>query len=281
MRAHFHVRASRIGGQAGTHGKAPAHALGHGHDVGRSRTGPFMRPQLAGAPGAALDLVIDQQQAMIVAQLTKTTQADIGDRAHAALALHGLDQNGSGFFGDSGFERLVIAEGDLVKPLHARPEAFKISRIAARIDGPERAPVEGPGEGDDAVAVRAPVGEVVMARGLQRALHRLGPRIGEEDPVGEAVAAILLRQFNLAGHAEHVRRMPQRLGLGFQRRHRRRVAVAQPVHRDAGDKIEIARAAARVEIHSLAPLEIDIGRRIGVHQWSGHARKPPNSDVTP
>jgi hypothetical protein len=138
-----HVFARRLRGQAGAHREAAADALGHRHDVGLGGSRPFMRPDLAGPAGAALHLVIDQQQAVLVTQLAQTAQADIGNGAHAALALDRLDQNGGGFFSDRRFQRVMIAELDLVKAFHGGAEAFEIFRIAARIDPAIGATVEG------------------------------------------------------------------------------------------------------------------------------------------
>ena len=72
--------------------KAAAEPLGHRHDVRRD-AGPFMGEQLAGAAHAALHLVEHQQQAALVAELAQRPEDAPGDLAHAAFALHRLDED--------------------------------------------------------------------------------------------------------------------------------------------------------------------------------------------
>ncbi len=82
-----------FGRQAGAQREAAADALGDRHDVRRDAR-PFIGEELAGAADAALDLVEDQQQAVLVAELRAAPCRNaFGDRADAALALDRLDQD--------------------------------------------------------------------------------------------------------------------------------------------------------------------------------------------
>ena len=67
VRAGGHALAGFLGGEERADRKAAAERLGERHDVGRN-AGPLIGEQLAGAAHAALHLVEDQQQAVLVAQ---------------------------------------------------------------------------------------------------------------------------------------------------------------------------------------------------------------------
>ncbi len=74
-------------------GKPARQALGHGHDVGLDAD-VLEREHLAGARKAGLDLVGDEQDAVLVAERAKRLQ-EVGRRdVEAALALHRLDDDG-------------------------------------------------------------------------------------------------------------------------------------------------------------------------------------------
>ena len=120
-----------------------------------------------------------------------------------------------------------------------RPEAFEISRITRRVDRRIRAAVERALETDHIDALGIAVRRVVLARRLQRAFDRFGARVGEEHDVSEAVARVLRGELFLARDLEHVRRVPELARLLGQRFHQNRGCVAQSVHRDAGDAVEI------------------------------------------
>ena len=63
-------------------------------------------------------------------------------------------------------------------------------------------------------------------------------------------------------------------GLLGQRRDEMRMGVAERVDRDAGAEIEISLAVAAVEPGALAPLEGELGARIGRQQWRCHGSSP-------
>ena len=145
-----------------------------------------MGPQLARAPGAALHLVIDEQQPVLLAQRPEPLQESGRRRADAALALDRLDEDRRRLRPDRLLRRREGAERHLVEALDLRAEALEVLLLAAGGDGGERAAVESALEGDDAEALGPALGELVVARRLDRRLQRLGAGIGEEDAVGEA-----------------------------------------------------------------------------------------------
>ena len=86
----------------------------------------------------------------------------------------------------------------------------------------------------------APFDVVIAPRRLDRALHRLGAGIGEEDAVGEGRGDKPLAKRALAGNLEDVGDVPELLRLRLQRRHDMRMRVAEHVDRDAAHEVEIA-----------------------------------------
>ena len=143
--------------------------------------------QIAGAAHAGLHLVEHQQQAVVVAELAQRPEEGMRRGAHAAFALHRLDQDAGGVRADRLLDGLEIAERHLVEAIHRRPEAFEIFRRAGRGQRRQRAAVKRAFEGDDAVALGMALGGVIFARDLDRAFHRLGAGIGEEHEVGKAL----------------------------------------------------------------------------------------------
>ena len=133
-----------------------------------------MGKQLAGPADAALDLVEDEQQPVLVAKLAQPLQRLRGERPDAAFALYRLDKDRSGFGRDRLRRSIKIVEQHLVEAVDLRPEAFEILVLAAGCDGRKRAAVEGALESDGAIALRIAGHKVIAARGLDRAFQRLG-----------------------------------------------------------------------------------------------------------
>ena len=160
-------------------------ALGGEQDV-RLDAPVLDRPHLAGPPGARLDLVGDEQDAVLVADLAQALEeAVLGDDV-AALALDRLDDDRRDLVG-----RGELVEQDLVEPLEVldpavrrvedarqeRPEAGVVLRLrGGQRDRAVRPAVERAEEGDD---VR-PVGRV--AGELDRGLDDLGAGVAEVRP---------------------------------------------------------------------------------------------------
>jgi len=83
---------------------------------------------------------------------------------------------------------------------------------------------------------------VIGARGLDRGLHRLGTRIGEEHRVAKGIVDQHLRQPLTLRAAIQVRHMHQRGGLLLDRTDQPFVRVAEQVDGDAAGKIKVTRA---------------------------------------
>jgi len=118
--------------------------------------------------------------------------------------------------------------------------------------------VEGAVEGDDAVALGMALGGVMLARDLDRAFHRLGAGIGEEDEIGEALFAQPRRQPLAVRAPEQVRHVPQFGGLFLQGRNQIGMGMAERIHRHAGGEVEIALTIGCNQPGAFAALEAEI-----------------------
>ena len=215
---------------------------------------------------------------MLVAQVAQETHELLGQRTHAALALHRLHQNGGGFLGHGRLHGLPVAERHLVEAFHLGTETLEILGLAAGGDGRQRAAVKGAFHGDDAVALGLSVDMEVAPRGLDRAFQRLGAGIGEEHLVGEGRPGQTLGEPGLARNFVDIGQVPQFVGLVLQRFDKVRMGVAERIDGDAGREIEIAFAGGGLQPHAMAALEHDrnavvcVVQRLGV----GHGAHLPN-----
>ena len=121
--------------------------------------------------------------------------------------------------------------------------------------------MEGVVERDQFEAFGVPGVLVIGARSLDRAFHRFGARIGEEDRVGEGVLNQPTGEPLAIGDLIEIRRVPKFLGLRLKRRHEMRVSVANGINRDARAEIEIALACGRNQPSALASLKRKVHSR--------------------
>src|SRR3954452_25587187 len=97
-------------------------------------------------------------------------------------------------------------------------------------------------ESDDTIAFRLAVHRVELARGLDRALHRLGARIGEKHIVGKAFGAKPVGELLLLGYPEQIGDMDRLVCLARDRVGDLWMRVAERIHRNPGGEVEIALA---------------------------------------
>ena len=83
---------------------------------------------------------------------------------------------------------------------------------------------------------------MIFTRCLDRAFHRFGAGIGEKHEIGETHGHEAFGKTLLLADAVEIRGVPELIGLALEGFDEGRVAMAQPTHRDAGAKIEIALA---------------------------------------
>ncbi len=126
-----------------------------------------MGEELARPAHAALHLVEDEEQPELVADRPQPLQIIGRGGAHAAFALHRLDEDRRGLVGDRGAHLVEIVESDVVEPVHRRPEALQVGLGPGRGERRKAAPVERPVAADHPVALGMAGLALVFARDLQ------------------------------------------------------------------------------------------------------------------
>ena len=239
-----------------------------------------MREELAGAAVAALDLVEDQKHAVLVAERAQAAHKLDAHGSDATFALHRLDQDRAGLGRNKRFDGLQVARRCVNETRERRAKALHIVRVTGRSDRAQGPAVERAGESDDLVTVGLALGPEVMTGRLDRALKRLGTRIGEEHTVSEGVVHQPLAEPLLLRNGEDVGGVPDLFGGSLQRADQMRIAVAERIDRDAGVEIEIRCSVLREQSHALAPLEgeVQTGHTSRKAQTSKHPFPWANSE---
>ena len=158
--------------------EAAAERLADQRDVGLDAL-VLLGEQLPGAAEAGLDLVEDQRDVVVGAEL-----ADPGEVAgrrddDAGLALDRLDEEADGVRRDRGLERVGVAEGDDAKPGANGPKPPRASGSVENETIAEGAAVEVVGADDDLGLALGHALDLVapLAHRLDRGLDRLGARV--------------------------------------------------------------------------------------------------------
>jgi hypothetical protein len=217
------------------------------------------------ARDAALHLIIDQHQIVLIRRRAQTRKELMRCRPDAALALDRLDQEPGGILVDRCERSVEIVEVDHGKAGQEWREPVPQLRLIGGADRRHRPPVEGVREGDEVVLLRPALRIMVAACGLDRAFDRFGTRIGEEDGIRERQVDEPLRQGFPLGRPVEVRHVHKRRNLLLQLLRIIRVPVAKQVDRDSGREVQISLAVLAVEIDSLAPHRPDRRTRINGH----------------
>ena len=255
--ARGHGGSSGGGGEAGADREPAAQTLGDGRDVG-THAGLFAGEQRPRAAHAGLDLVEDQEQAMLVAQGAEPLQALGRHRADAAFPLDRLDHDGAGRGADGGVQRLVVAERNDVEPGQQRVESLDHLLAADGGNSGHGPAMERTLEGDDPVAFRIAARPVEATGHLDAGFDRLRTGIAHEHGVGESLRHQPVRQPLELGDLEQVGHVPQLACLLRDRPDQMRMRVAEACHRDAGGEIEHAAAVGRVQPCTLTAREGEI-----------------------
>ena len=185
-----------LGHQDGAHRQPTGERLGGRQDVGRHTVG-LVRPERAGTPHAALDLVEDQQRVVAIAQLAQPLQELGRGRIDAAFALHRLDDHRAHVVAHHLRRALEIVERRDADSRHQRPEGRLVFLARGGGQCAEGAAVKRAAERHERGFVRAEMIVRPFARKLERALVGLGAGICEEDAIREAGVAKLLGETSL------------------------------------------------------------------------------------
>src|SRR5690606_608239 len=123
------------------HREAAADTFGDSHNVRRDAR-PLVRPHLAGAAGARLHFVEDDEEAVVVGELAQAAEIFVRRSAHAAFALYRLEDDRRGCRADEFLQRIQVAPRRLNVAGQTRAEAIDVVGVAAGVDGGVRAAVE-------------------------------------------------------------------------------------------------------------------------------------------
>ncbi len=222
----------------------------------------LVRPQVAGAPDAALHFVVNEQRVELVGQGAQPGEKGRRGRMDAALTLDRLHDDGA----DRGVH-LVARTGQVVElgeahARHQREKGILVFRARRRGQAAHGAAMKGVGEGQDVDLFVAAVGAPVAAGELERAFVRFGAAVTKVNAVGKARFTQELRQLRVGRRVIQVAhvKQPGRHAL----RHRlldARIGVAQRIHGDAGHAVDVGAVVAVIERRTLAPRQ--------------HKRRPP------
>ncbi len=141
VRARDHADRRLLGRHEGADREAAAHALGDRRDIGLHAR-PVVAPQLAGAAETRVDLVVEQQQAELVADRAQVLQELRGRGADAAFALDRLDQDAGGLVVDHVAHDVGVVQRRVAIAGRRRAEAFEVLLVAGGGERVQQAAVE-------------------------------------------------------------------------------------------------------------------------------------------
>jgi len=209
--------AKALPNQRSTHGDTPGNALGDRHQVG-TQVEVLACKKLARAPDAGLDLVDDEERAVLVAERLGAGEELLGAGIDPAFALNDLDDHGGsptvlpGILHRCG-HALELVVGNKAHIGDERLERLAVLLAPRRRQRPHAAPVKPAHRGDSPGAARGEAGE------LERGLNGLGPRVAQESAVQPRRRDAYQLGKTLRAHVvvETVGRQKETVGLGTHR----------------------------------------------------------------
>lgn len=257
-----HLVGDAVVDEHGADGEAVAEGLGRRQDIRVRLLGQVaVRPELAGAAEAALNLVVDEHGADGPGTAGEGDQKVLAGRLHAALALDGLDDDGARLFRHERVDARHVIVRALPEAGHHGRKGLLVLWVVRRRQRAHGASVKRIVKRDDlGLAARRVQHLADLARKLDGSLVGLGPGVAHKHP-GRVVHAARrprhvhqqLGQRAGPGVVVQVGRVDERLRLLRQQRREFRVAVAERRDGDAGGKVEVRPARVVVQPGARAP----------------------------
>ena len=241
--------------------------LGQRDDVGSDAVVLKGAP-LAGAAHAGLNLIDDEQCTGGAGECACLGEELLRERANAAFALNGFNEDGADVVGELGAQVGDVVEANELDAGNDGSEGLAVLRLVGCRDGAEGAAVEALLErkklGADGLAFAAQ--QAGMGAGeFQRAFPGFGAGVGKEDAVEAGTLGETQSELGLALVIEEVRRVNELAALLGDGLFNRRMPVAERVDADAAEQVEVLRTVLVDEVDTPSPprREWDSGRRSG------------------
>jgi hypothetical protein len=212
---------------AGAHRQPAPEPLGRGHHV-RGHAKLLVCPERSGPPHPALDLVEDQQRAVLVTGLASGAKQLGLERVDAGLALDRLEQHRGRALVHRGGQRAGVVARHDPEAGHQGSERSLLRLLGRGGQRAHRPSVEAALHHHELPSLAALAGQ------LERALDRLGARVAEEYATAERQVGEPLGEPHPGLRVEEVAHVHEPPGLLAHRLDHARVAVAELGDRDAG-----------------------------------------------
>ena len=215
---------------------------------------------VAGEPGtraahSALDLIQDQENVLLITQLSHCLEELRVRGVDPALALHSLHEDRTGLVGHSSPDALKVIEIGKLYTAHERAERLLIVAVSGDGQRTYRTAVEGMVHGDDLMVIGAIPHVCIFPGSLDRTLYRLCTRIGEKHLAHAGVPDDLHSSIPERFVIVEIGSVKQFVDLRLQRFVVCRIAVSERIDSDACAKIQILFAIRVIQADSFTMIK--------------------------
>ncbi len=213
---------------------------------------------MSGAADAALHLVEEEQQIVLIAKRAQAAEEFGRADVNAAFALNRLDEDRGRLVVDECGERFEIIEFAEHKTRYERTKSLLDFFLRSGAHAAVGAAVEGAFGADDfrAFTLFAALGDAVEPREFDQGFVGLGAAVTEKNAARAGVADETLRELALIGMTEKIADVDERGGLGLHGGDPTRVAMAKGIDRDAGGEIQVAAASIVPDVGAFAANQV-------------------------